>query len=403
VAAQRDAQHARELLGAQAVAAVEMERRMAELERREREVAHKEEMHLRVQSAMLSMEPKVREEVRISAIQPPELKYSEASSNTTLDDWLYKLEQLFTQMRTPEGAWQERVRVAQLHWDRSMSLWWVGCMEAAAQTDTSVYSWGTFVSALRKHFISAGDAEAARLELFRLRMRSGEAMDVYMQRAVLLAVRAGALVDGRTIAALTLEGVDKGRFPFTVQSARRSEREAGAAGMSFAQMRAALTTGAMDEPQLHIVRGSGAHGSGGMGNSQRDHRGNGGGAKPPVSHKKQLRINAVRQELQALEEAGDADTCEWGDTDTDPMHVAPVGAGGALKCYKCGAEGHVVAECKSKKELRKCYSCNQVGHVRSSPKCPARKKKQQGTSQGSGKSGGSGQEGAGEAPQSKNE
>ena len=318
----------------------------------------------------------VREEVRLSAVQPPELTYAGATSGSALDDWLFKLDQLFAQTRKPEGAWEDRVRTVQLHWDRHMALWWAGHVQTAAATGTPVASWSAFVDALRKQFVPTGDAEIARGELFRIQMRSAESMDAYMQRAVLIVARTGAHVDGKTAAALALQGVDRFRFPFAVKEVRRMERAAGVAGLTFPQVRAALTAEAAEEPQLGPRAGnsgggsassSSASGGSHSNRSSSTHGGNGGGGKHPASSK-QLRINALEQQLKALrEEDQDEATSDGG----GKLNAAPLAAVSGVRCHKCGTEGHVVAECKSKKELRTCFTCKQEGHI--SRRCPQRR------------------------------
>jgi len=350
--------------------------------------------------ALVAPTPLIREEVRINAVQPLELTYANATAGTALDDWLYKLDQLFAQTRKPEGAWEERTRLAQLHWDRHMALWWKGQAEMAAASGTPIASWSAFVAALRKHFVPTGDAEAARTELLRLRMRGGESMDAYMQRAVLIVARAGAYVDSKTAAALALEGVDKQRFPFTVKEVRRMERAAGLSGMTFAQMRGVLTEEAADEPQLPgrnagmgrnvAATSSDSSSAGGShgGSSGGGRHSSGAGDRRPTSNK-QHRINALQQQIKSLQEASGSE----GEADDDGggrVSTAPISTGSGSRCFKCGEEGHMVVECKSKKELRSCHACKQAGHLRS--KCPQRSK---GRSEGEGA-------GAGQKP-SKNE
>jgi hypothetical protein len=87
--------------------------------------------------------------------------------------------------------------------------------------------------------------------------------------------------------------------------------------------------------------------------------GNGGGTRQ--------RISALQRELASLQqELGSSD----GQTDSGSLMTAPLGTHDALKCYKCGEMGHIVSECKSKKELRTCRVCKTVGHLAN--KCPQR-------------------------------
>jgi hypothetical protein len=347
------------------------------------------------QQAQQQQQPSQEQIVRVDAVRPPELTYAGATAGTVLEDWLFKLEQLFAQTRKSESDWTGRAQLAQLHWDRHMAMWWTGRQEAAAAAGAPILSWVAFVAALRKQFVPAGDSQLARTELFKLKMRSGETMEAYMQRAVLLVARAGGLMDGKTAAALALEGVDKSRFPFTCAAVARKERAAGAMGMSFAQMREELTVEAAMEPQLS-GRSSNNSNSGGS-------NGSNGGAKG-AANSRQLRINALQQQLKALEEGDEEENAD------ESFGMAPIAAGSDRdRCSKCGAEGHVTPDCKSKKELRRCHRCRQPGHLiadcRQQRKSAQRQGKGKGDAQGqgAGTAGGAAPGAAGGKPAPKNE
>lgn len=315
--------------------------------------------------------------VRVSAVQPTRLSYGSASAGSGLEDWLFSVEQLLTQMRHTEANGDDRAMIATatLYWDRPMQLWFEAeqqqqqlCADQQMDSDSGplTTSWKEFKAALRRQFTPLADDFVARDELLSLRMKGGESMEAYMQRVVLLVTRAGQQIDGRTAATLTLRGVDELRFPFTVSAAKRKERESGTMGMSFAAMRSELTFGAHNEPKLNLRNGSNTNGSNSSGSSSHSRttsRGN--NSNTTANGNKQIRIAALQQQLQELQEESEHDESSL---ITAPLTAGPGGrrtgaSTGDIRCRKCGKSGHVVAECTSKKELRKCFRCNEVGHL----------------------------------------
>ena len=333
----------------------------------------------------------------MSAVQPGELVYHKASEGTTIADWLFKLEQLLSQLGVGVGEFDERVRVAAMHWDRQTNVWWEGHAQQAAGAGAPIADWSAFVHALKANFVPTNDAEAAASELLRLRMRSGESMDAYMQRAALLLARADGRLPDVAAARSALDGVDSQRFPFAVAAARKAMRMA-AFPMSFHVLRAELTALAVDEPALggrtgglagSVGRGGSAPG-GATGASASSSRhgsaaaGRGGSATSSMTRKQLLqRINALESGRNAHDSGEESDGAS--DEDDTPLHTAPVAAKGAGRrvagagkqssdssssdaprqrlCYKCGSAGHGVAQCKSKKELRSCLACKEQGHL----------------------------------------
>ena len=360
--------------------------------------------------------------VRMAAVQPGELTYRTAGEPSVLADWLFKVEQLLSQLGVSADAWEERLRVVSLHWDRQLDLWWQGHCQQARAAGTPVASWAAFRAALQANFVPTNDAEAAASELLRLRMRSGETMDAYMQRAALLLARSDGRLPGEAAARAALDGVDASRFPFTLSSARRLMRQAPAGSpLTFHAMRAELTASAVDEPQLgargaasaavHMsARPQGGSGSGGSTGHT------GAGAARMTKQQLVQRVNALERVLHG------GTGC---DSETDeaegPISAAPVstrpspstgggkrpsgqsrGAGSDAarggfsgKCNKCGEPGHRATECVSSKELRSCLVCHQRGHLVAA--CPQVRR---GAGGGNGGNGGDGPEGA---TRSKNE
>jgi hypothetical protein len=359
-------------------------------------------------------------QVRMSAVQPGELAYHKASEGTTLADWLFKLEQLLSQLGVASGDFGERVRIAAMHWDRQIHVWWEGHAQQAAGAGAPIADWPAFVTALKANFMPTNDAEAAASELLRLRMRGGESMDAYMQRAALLLARADGRLPDVAAARSALDGVDSSRFPFAVAAARKAMRTA-ALPLSFHALRAELTALAVDEPALGGrwggLAGSGGRGAsaagGATGASSSSSRqgaaaaGRGGGSSSSMTRKQLLqRINALESTRHAHD--SEDDTYDASDDDDTAVHTAPVAAKGAgrraagagkqasdssssgshrqRRCFKCGSSDHGVRECTSKKELRSCLACHEQGHLVAA--CPQVRR------------GGSGEEGA---PRPKNE
>ena len=328
-------------------------------------------------SSRQTPEAQVREGApRRQLVQPQQLHYETAAQGTTLADWLFDLDRLFRQLNIDEAAAAQRISEASLHWDRQIDIWWQGRKRQARTAGTPIDTWAVFVAALQANFVPTGDAEAAARELLRLRMKGGEAMDTYMQRAALLLARCDGRIDAATAARIAVEGVDSSRFPFSLAAVRATMR--GNANMEFHQVRLDLTEAAVHEPRLATVPASSGGSSNSSGRSSAAASGHGASKSS-----KQLRISALERQLEQLR-AGEGSDDESGSAAA--LHTAPVarqqgaGRGGPsggssgsrpLVCNKCGAAGHVVAECHSKKEQRKCFVCGLPGHI--AMRCEKRK------------------------------
>lgn len=319
---------------------------------------------------------------RRQLVQPQQLQYETAAQGSTLADWLFDVDRLFRQLGLAEGDAARRIAEASLHWDRQVDLWWRGREQQARTAGAPIASWAAFVAALQANFVPTGDAEAAARELLRLRMKATESMDAYMQRAALLLARADSRIDAATAARIAVEGVDSSRFPFALAAVRASMRRKPT--MPFNEVRLELTEAAAHEPGLAAPS---------VGSSGGAHRQSASSSGRQGASQKQLRISALERQLQQLR-AGDSSEDEA--EGTEPVHTAPLGrqrgagsgghvSGKQLVCNKCGAAGHVVSECRSKKDQRTCFVCGQPGHI--AMRCEQRKG-------GGGGSDGSGPEGA---------
>ena len=316
------------------------------------------------QAASQARAPSVDLPVRMAAVQPTKLTFARATAGTALDDWLFEVDQLCTQLHKPQSDGAGRIAAAGLHWDRGMQLWF-----DTQRQQAPIHTWLEFVAALRKQFTPVGDEFAARDELLSLRMRGGEGMDAYMQRAVMLVTRGGGLVDSKLAATMALRGVDESRFPFTVAEARRKERDSGVQGMTFAGMRSELTLGAHNEPKLRGVGRSSSSSSSSSTAPVPSPL-----ATPEVVQQRQAASHRGSQAVSRRADGGERRRREqWSQFSAAPLSTGGAGAGTAeAKCYKCGKHGHVVVECSSSKELRKCYNCHEVGHLAN--KCPAKRR-----------------------------
>ena len=257
------------------------------------------------------------ESAKLPAVRPAELSYTGASAGTALEDWLFKLGQLFSQTRScrPESAWQARMQVAQLYWDRDMSIWWSGQQEVAAAAGAPIQSWTAFVAALRKQFVSIGDSQLARADLLTLRMKADGERGRLCPASGCIWCRAQAVcwtAGWRPCCCCRAWTRHACRLP--VAAVSRKERAAGAAGMSFAQMRAELTMEAALEPRLTgYGSGSSANSGGGSGSSSNS------GARG-ATNIRQHRINALREQADALEEGGDERRSERQLRDSPSVH-----------------------------------------------------------------------------------
>ena len=298
---------------------------------------------------------------RRQTVQPQQLQYETAAQGSALADWLFDLDRLFRQLGWDETEASKRVAEASLHWDRQVDIWWRGREQQARSAGAPIASWAAFVAALQANFVPTGDAEAAARELLRLRMKGAESMDAYMQRAALLLARSENRIDTVTAARIALEGVDTSRFPFCLAAVRALLRRAPT--MPFNELRIELTEGAAHEPRTGTAQSTSS-----SGHSRH------GAASGGAAAKKQLRISALERQLEQLRTSGGSDTEEG----EPAIQAAPIGRqagaagkGTAVVCNKCGAAGHITAECSSKTDLRLCFVCGQPGHI--AMRCKQRK------------------------------
>ena len=306
----------------------------------------------------------VYEQVRRAAIQPDTLRYATASDAGVLEGWLFQLEKMFRQLSVPEAEFARRAQEAALAWDLDVDRWWRMHEAQAAARGAPIATWAAFVAALNSQFVPVAEREAAVAEFFRLQQHGNESMDAYLLRAARLLVRARGAIEDATAARFVVERADEARFPFALAKVRDCMREQGGA-TAFATIRASLVAAAMHEPKPRSGGSCAAAASSSSGGTRTAGRG-GAQAKPALA--KQLRVAALRKQLEELEADEDAEVANG------PIQAASLNRGPnarAATCHKCRAVGHVAAECRSKRDMRSCFVCGRTGHIARS--CPLRK------------------------------
>lgn len=283
------------------------------------------------------------------------LLYAEASRGTTLEDWIFSVEQQcrLRGIRTADG---DHMKIGSAFWDRAMEQWWSGQVVLRASEGTPIDSWQDLTAELRSTFVATGEAEQAFDELLSMR-QTAEKMDAYMQRAAALRARAGQRADGqdRAIVAALIRGADESRFPFALHGIRKAVRVAERANrpLCLTAVRTQLMELAHDEPRIRTAPAAAPAARGG-------NVGRGGSGGAPQS----TRVAALQQQLaDAIREEGGSEA---------DVRIAALGGEGLRPCGKCGKTGHRVFECTSKTDRRTCFSCSEKGHVATN--CPKQQK-----------------------------
>jgi len=299
-----------------------------------------------------------------------QLQYGEAGHAGALEDWLFELERALDMQRISDDA--ERIRVAGFYWDRSMQRWCDGVRKLRSTKGTPLTTWKQLCDVLRRTFLDTGEAEAAFSKLLVVRQKGDEKMDAYVRRVDELRTQAGEYADEEgAVVHACVGGVDKDRWPMTLQAVRRRMGAARDSGqpLSFEELRQLLAQEAHYEPSGRVASHN-------------------GGAGVDKNTTRARRIAVLQAQLEQLQSKATND----GGGGDDEVRVAPVGKGDTPgthggkgsgssdgRCWKCGEEGHRVWECTSKKELRVCGNCKKKGHLRRD--CTAAKQEQDSSTQ----------------------
>ena len=291
---------------------------------------------------------------RRAAVQPNRLRGSEAAKPGVLDDWLFDLNALLAQLNLADAPLADKLRIAAENWDRATQAWWEGCDQLAQGSDRPITTWEQFVAAIRANYVPVADADVAQQELFALRMTASESMERYMSRAAALSDRVPQTrVPSTVVADLAAKGVDGSRFPIALTQYRmrlmEQRTEHAGEGFSFAATRQLLTSLAAAEPsQWGPMTGAPRSapprktGDGGSATSSRGNTMNRAGTD------KQVRINALRRELQQLEQRAPSSGDE--EVGGSVVQAAAVdkrreGMRDMRTCFACGQTGHIKRQC----------------------------------------------------------
>jgi hypothetical protein len=285
------------------------------------------------------------------APQPPELHATEAAKGTILEDWIFSVERLIRSQGAV--AFEDRIELAGLYWDRQVNTWWTGAQELAWERGQPILDWAGFLAALRANYTPISDVDTACTMLFQLTMRAGESMDHYVARAHELFNRIPrARVPTEMAAEFLQRGVDPRRFPLALAAAALEQQQERARsegrGMTFDALRGRLVEAAAREP-THLLAGASssaaAGGQRGLGASRQ-------------------RINNIGMSRYEHPEEQDDEEARRHDARNQLVNAVNVAD---IRCYRCQGRGHMAREC-SRPETRQCRQCHKKGHL--SHHCP---------------------------------
>jgi Zinc knuckle len=290
-------------------------------------------------------------------LRPARLQATEAAKGTTLEDWIFNVEQVIQCAGALTFA--ARMELVAMCWDRQVHTWWTGAQDMAATRGRPIVDWAGFLAALRGNYTPISDEDTACTLLFQLAMRSGESMDHYVSRAHELFNRIPRWRVAAEMAAEFLQrGVDARRFPLALVAVgveQQRERARGR-GLPFDTLRSMLVEAAAREPTHLIASAQAAASSSGAGGYSQ--RGGQGGRQRVNNISTQEQGRYPRPEEDGEEEHSErAEGSRAGEQyDINAVDVADV------KCFRCQQRGHFAKDC-SRPDTRSCNICKKKGHL----------------------------------------
>ena len=284
-------------------------------------------------------------------------------------DWLFELTQQFNALGLdPEKDGERAVKDAMAVADADLNGWWKGAIGTKDREGRIVVAndWESFNRAIKSHFIAIDDARKAEVELLDIRQQSGEGMEAYFRRAMLLQSRAGKLApEERTMVRLVFSRLNNA-WPIAVAAVGTLIENGGVS--TFAELRHELVYRAMHEPVFKGAQHQPQQQQSAASSSPAQ-RGGGGRNNNPRRVGDVRRINALHEAMTEAIATGDLVKIQVAAAafNTNPAGegTRPPGTRGFrdFNCVKCGEKGHGSRGCTSPTELRKCHKCDKAGHL----------------------------------------
>jgi len=310
---------------------------------------------------------------RLSAIEPKELKYTEANRPEVLEEWIFRANRMLIQQGQINTSFQEQLVLLSSYWDFSVTRWWEAAVEQEQQGGKAVSSWEELQKALKANFLSTADEDKAVDEMHGLQMNHAEAMDIYVQRAAAII---GRIRKERMTPEAAAEQVAKGispiRFPYLVSTYKREQKEHRDAnngkGINFNAVRQRLTALAQAEPSEVAAEARRSAGVGTSSNSSSSSSSSGSSNKSATRWALAKKLNAIVAKLdEACGETEIRDSAgALSEQEIQVLNALTGNDRSKIRCFRCQAFGHTIGECR-KPDTRTCYNCGDKGHI--STKC----------------------------------
>jgi hypothetical protein len=315
---------------------------------------------------------------RLSAVEPKELKYTEANKPEVLDEWIFRANQMLIQQQLAPGPIENIITLVNNYFDLPMSRWWQGTIERLKKEGKHIQTWEQIQSLIRTNFLSAADEEKAVKEMRTLKMKPSESMDAYMQRVEAIYRRiSGARMNSESATEFAAEGVDISRFPILTVMHKKAQKEHRqmneGKGIDFNTARQQLTELAQTEPTEVIAAAkketqSSSSSSSSSSNKFPKKAEGSKGSEQQLTKKLNAIINAspdqqllnnLKNSLEGVNPEEASEMIEHVKALMGKAHQNKTTTSSS-HCFNCRKSGHTTRECK---EPFKCFKCGDSNHL----------------------------------------